>query len=200
MGDGGQPAGGGKVPIYVVEYVAHEQEAVSLSWYENQIIPGLLQTEGYARAIFQNALPTLTEGEIEAKVAARLQRQGVLHREKDPLYGSFIISEAVLRDRIGGEGVYRDLLRHQRECADLPGVAIQIMPLGRVHHAGLDGPFILLETPEHQHLGYTETQRGGQLFHDPYEVSILSRKYAMLRSQALNPEESKRLLDQLGES
>ncbi|WP_432743929.1 helix-turn-helix transcriptional regulator [Streptomyces sp. JH002] len=190
-----------KFPIWVLEFVAHEQEAVSLSTYENQVVPGLLQTGAYARAVFQNALPTLTDEDIETKVAARLQRQAVLRRDTDPLYASFILSEAVLSDRIGGQEVYRDLIRHLRECADLPGVAIQIMPLGREHHAGLDGPFVLLETPDHQHLGYTETQRGSHLFQDPYEVSILSQKYAMLRSQALNPEESKRLLDRLlGES
>ncbi|MFJ2114962.1 Scr1 family TA system antitoxin-like transcriptional regulator, partial [Streptomyces sp. NPDC087850] len=80
---------------------------------------------------------------------------------------------------------------------DLPGIALQVMPLGRQSHAALDGPFILLETPDHQHLGYTETQRGSQIVSDPDEVSILSQKYAMLRTQALNPEDTKDLLDRL---
>lgn len=64
-------------------------------------------------------------------------------------------------------------------------------------HAGVNGPFTLLETPDHQHLAYTEGQRGSQWVSDPDEVSILARKYAMLRSQAMSPHESKSLLDRL---
>lgn len=189
-----------KFPVWVVEFVTHERDAIALSSYQNQLIPGLLQTENYARVVFQNVVPVLTEEEVESRVAARLERQAVLHR-KTPLNASFIIWEPVLRSRIGGDEVYLTQLRHLRACADLPGVTIQVMPLDRDRHAGLDGPFVLLETPDHQHLAHTEVQRGSHLIQDPDEVSILSQKYAMLRSQALDPEESKRLLDQLlGES
>jgi hypothetical protein len=71
------------------------------------------------------------------------------------------------------------------------------MPLGRTSHAGLNGPIILLETPDHQLVGYTESQRGRQLLTDPDEVSIPAQKYAMLQAQALNPEDSVGLLDRL---
>jgi hypothetical protein len=71
------------------------------------------------------------------------------------------------------------------------------MPLARTPHAALDGPFILLETPDHQRIAYTETQRDSQLISDPNEVSILAQKYAMLRTQALNTEDTKGLLDLL---
>ncbi|WP_246337952.1 helix-turn-helix domain-containing protein [Streptomyces harbinensis] len=190
-----------KFPVWVVEFVIHERDALTHYSYENQVLPGLLQTEGYARAVFRSNLPVLDEEEIEARVAHRLQRQAVLRRKKDPLNASFVIWEPVVRDALGGEEVRRTQLLHLRACADLPGVSIQILPLGRKTHAALNGPFVLLETPEHQLLAYTEVQRGGHLIHDPNEVSILSQKYAMLRSEALNPEESKRLLDQLlGES
>jgi hypothetical protein len=88
-------------------------------------------------------------------------------------------------------------LRHLREYADLPGIALQVLPLGRTSHAGLAGPFILLETPEYQRLAYSETPRGSQLIADPDEVAILTQKYAMLRTQALNTEDSRDLLDRL---
>lgn len=78
-----------------------------------------------------------------------------------------------------------------------PGITIQIMPVGRQSHAALDGPFVLLETPDHRHLGYAETQRGSQLISDPDEVSILSQRYAMLRTQALNAEDTTGLLDRM---
>ncbi|MEU2428556.1 helix-turn-helix transcriptional regulator [Streptomyces sp. NPDC007861] len=184
------------VPAWAEEYMDFEREAIALSWFENQVLPGLLQTENYARAVFRSKVPVLSEDEINAQVANRLDRQEILHRKVPPMI-SFIVSEAIVRDRLGGRPVYAETLRHLRDCADLPGIMLQMMPLGRETHAGLDGPFILLETPDHQHLAYTETQRGSQLITDPDEVSILAQKYAMLRTQALNIEETKGLLEQL---
>ncbi|MEV0262234.1 helix-turn-helix transcriptional regulator [Streptomyces sp. NPDC050617] len=185
-----------KFPVWVQEFVEHEREAIALSWYENQVLPGLLQTEDYACATFQSSVPQLDEEELELRVAARLARQTVLHR-KQPVTASFVISQAVLMDRLGGRDVMRKQLEHLQSCADLPGVSIQVMPFGRESHASLDGTFILLETPEHQHLGYTETHRGSQLITDPDEVSILAQKYGMLRTQAYNTEETKGLLGRL---
>ncbi|WP_226600083.1 DUF5753 domain-containing protein, partial [Streptomyces violascens] len=141
-------------------------------------------------------VPAMSEDEINAQVAARLERQEILHRKEPPTL-SFVISEAILRDRLGSDAVYAEMLRHLRDCADLPGLTVQVMPLGRHTHAGLNGPFILVETPDHQHLAYAETQRGSQLISDPDEVSILAQKYAMLRTQALNSEQTRGLLDQL---
>jgi transcriptional regulator with XRE-family HTH domain len=183
-------------PAWAEEYMDLERAALTLSWFDNQVVPGLLQTENYARAVFQSKVPALGEDEIEQQVAARIERQEILHRKIPPSI-SFIVWEAVLMDRIGGEEVYAEQLQRLREAADLPGLAFQIMPLGRRTHAGLAGPFILLETPDHQRLAYTETHRGSQLVAEPNEVSILARKYAMLRTQALNPEDTKGLLDRL---
>lgn len=185
-----------KYPIWAAEFVDRESEAVTLCSFENQVLPGLLQTERYARAVFRSRVPVPSEDEIETQVDARLERQAILHRKVPPT-ASFIISEALVRDRLGGSGVLREQLRHLRDLLDLPGLTVQIMPLGREAHAALDGPFVLLETPEHEHLAYTETQRGSQLISDADEVSILSRRYAMLRTQALNPEETGSLLDRL---
>lgn len=184
------------IPTWALAYVDLEREAVAISSFENQVVPGLLQTEEYMRAVFRDDIPTLGEDEIELRVAARLSRQELLQRRIPPA-ASFILSEAILRDRIGGAAVWGAQLRHLRESAEVPGITIQILPLGRSTHAGLDGPFVLLETPEHEHLAYAETQRGSLLIHDPDEVSILAQKYAMLRTQALNPEETMGLLDQL---
>ncbi|MEU3304973.1 helix-turn-helix transcriptional regulator [Streptomyces sp. NPDC006678] len=182
------------IPAWAEEYMDFEREAIALSWFENQVLPGLLQTENYARAVFRTDVPALSQDEIEQRVAARVERQEILQRKVPPTI-SFIISEATVRDRLGGKNVHIEALRHLRACAELPGIALQIMPLGRETHAGLSGPFILLETPDHQHIAYAENQRGSQLITDPDEVSILAQKYAMLRTQALNPEETKGLLD-----
>ncbi|MGP4085766.1 helix-turn-helix domain-containing protein [Streptomyces sp. KR55] len=184
------------VPMWAEEYLDQEREAVAISWYESQVIPGLLQTEAYARAVFRSRVPVYDEDEIEQLVAARIERREVLHRRVPPMT-SFVTWEAALRDRLGGRAVYVEQLRHLREYADLPGLTLQVLPLGRTSHAGLDGPFILLETPEHQRLAYTETHRGSQLIADPNEVAILNQKYAMLRTQALTIEDTRDLLDRL---
>ncbi|MGW3326861.1 helix-turn-helix domain-containing protein [Streptomyces virginiae] len=183
-------------PPWAEEYMDLEAKAIALSWFDNQVVPGLLQTENYARAVFRCRVPAHPEVEIEALTARRIARQKILRRSTPPTL-SFVIWEAVLRDRLGGDDIYAEQLRHLRACADLPDVSLQVMPLGRTSHAGLNGPFILLETPNHQHLGYTETQRGSQLISDPDEVSILARKYAMLRTQALNTEQTRGLLGRL---
>ncbi|MFI6687500.1 Scr1 family TA system antitoxin-like transcriptional regulator [Streptomyces sp. NPDC050485] len=185
-----------RYPLWAEKYMDEERVAIALSFYANQVLPGLLQNEEYARAVFQSRVPAYGEDEITFQVGARLDRQAILHRKVPPSL-SFVLSEAIIRDRLGGHAVHRGMLRHLRECAELPGLALQIMPLGRKSHAALAGPFILLETPQHQHLAYTETQRGSQFVADPDEVSILARKYAMLRTQALNTEASMGLLDRL---
>jgi len=183
-------------PRWAEEYIDLEREALALSWYDNQVLPGLLQTPAYARAVFLNDVPALSEEEIEQRVAARMERQEILHRLEPPTI-SFVVSEVTLMDRLGGEEVHREQLRRLREWADLPAVTLQIMPVGREFHAGLVGPFILVETADHQRVVYAEAPRRGWLIADPDDVSYLDRRYAMLRSQALNPQESKSLLDRL---
>jgi transcriptional regulator with XRE-family HTH domain len=185
-----------KFPVWAEEYMDIEQRALALSWYDTLVVPGLLQTENYARAVFRSRVPALGEDEIEQQVASRVGRQEILHR-KTPPTASFVISQAILMDRLGGREVYAEQLRHLRESAELPGLTLQIMPFGRETHAGLAGPFTLLETPEHTRYAYTETQRGSHLTADGDQVSILGLKYAMLRSQALNPEDTRGLLDRL---
>jgi transcriptional regulator with XRE-family HTH domain len=185
-----------KYPVWAADFMMHEREAVALLWYENQVLPGLLQTEAYARATFRSDLPPLHEDEIELRVAARLERQEVLGR-KEPVLASFIVSEAALKDRLGGPEVMREQIAHLRACTELTGVTIQVMPFGNSIHAGLSGPFVLLETAGHQRLAYSETQLGSQLISDPDKVTVLTAKYGMLRMQALDEQETRGLLDQL---
>ncbi|GHE81984.1 transcriptional regulator [Streptomyces longispororuber] len=184
------------VPRFAEEYLDREREAIVISWYETMLVPGLLQTEAYARALFRGRVPVYDEDEIEQLVAKRIERRDILHRRHPPIV-SFVIWEAALRTRLGGGTVYAEQLRHLREYAELPGLDLQILPLCGDSHAGLSGPFTVLETPEHQRLVYTETVRGSHLIVDPDEVAILNQKYAMLRMQALNPSESRGLLDRL---
>lgn len=184
------------IPPWAEPLINLEQKAVALSSYQNQVIPGLLQTEAYAQAVFRSRTPIYTDGEVADQTAARLDRQATLRREK-PMCASFVIWEPILLSPIGGREVLREQFRHLLVCSALTGVSIQILPLDRPSHPALDGPFVLLQTPDHQHIAYLETQRGSLVVSDLDEVSILAMKYAMLRTQALNPEETRDLLNQL---
>ncbi|MBF8171506.1 helix-turn-helix transcriptional regulator [Streptomyces olivaceus] len=184
------------VPLWAEEYLDQEREAIAISVYASLAVPGQLQTEGYARAVFRSRVPVYDTDEIEQLVARRIERQEILHRKVPPTT-SFVIWEPVLRDRLGGDNVFTEQVRRLRECTEVPGITLQIMPLGRTSHAGLDGPFVLLETPDYQRLAYMETHRGSQLIADPDGVGILTQKYAMLRTQALNTEDTRDLLDRL---
>ncbi|MYS74269.1 helix-turn-helix domain-containing protein [Streptomyces sp. SID5926] len=184
------------VPLWAEEFLDREREAIAISSYENQVLPGLLQTEAYAWAVFRSRVPFYDEDTIARLAAARIERQGIL-QGKEPPITCFVVWEPVVRAPIGGRTVWREQLRHLRACSELPGLMLQVLPQDRTSHAGLNGPFVLLETPEHQRLAYTENQRGSQLIADADEVAILTQKCAMLRSQALTPEDTRELLDRL---
>ncbi|MGJ5890341.1 helix-turn-helix domain-containing protein [Streptomyces niveiscabiei] len=181
-------------PMYAELYIDHERSSIVLSWYDCFVMPGLLQTEEYAEAVLREQVPAYPEDEIQAKLAGRIERLAIFERETPPTM-SFIIWEPVLHLMIGGPDVRLRQLRHLRELADRPNVTIQILPLNSPHNAGLDGPFTILVTEDHQHLVYTESQRGSHWVSDPDEMSTLESKYAMLRTQARDTEESKRLMD-----
>ncbi|MDH6222625.1 helix-turn-helix domain-containing protein [Streptomyces pseudovenezuelae] len=183
-------------PMFAELYVQHEREAIALSWYDTLVVPGLLQTQAYARALLSGRVPTFDPDELEMKIAARLGRQEILHRKIPPTL-SFVVWEPALLMPTGGRGTHLAQLRFLREQSELPGLSLQILPLNRTSHAGDAGPFTLLETPDHQQLAYTESQRGSQWVSDLDEVSILTRKYAMLRTQALTIEDSQSLLGRL---
>ncbi|EYT84677.1 DNA-binding protein [Streptomyces sp. Tu 6176] len=183
-------------PMHAQQYMLHEREALSLSLYDALVVPGILQTEPYARAVFSSRVPAFSEDEIATKTAARIARQTIIHRP-DPPTLSLVIWEPAVLYPLGGDEVHREQLQSLRDSAEIPGITLQILPLHRNTHAGLSGAFTLMETPDHQHLAYTQAHHGSQLVADPEWVSILTRKYAMLRSQALTPEGSADLLDRL---
>ncbi|MEU9289522.1 helix-turn-helix transcriptional regulator [Streptomyces sp. NPDC048275] len=189
-----------RMPQFAQGLVDIEQEAVSILSYETQMVPGLLQTKDYCRASFDCRFPRFEDEAAEQWVTSRMERQQIWQR-KQPPFGHFILEEGILRTALGGAAVMREQIRALREYSDLVHMGLQIMPMGRVPHAGLAGPMLLLETPDHDHMVYLEVQRASFLVDEPDEVSVYQLKYGMLRSQALSPEESACLLDRLlGES
>ncbi|MGR6973898.1 helix-turn-helix domain-containing protein [Streptomyces cynarae] len=173
-----------------------ERVAVGLCTYECRLVPGMLQSEGYARAVFDNSIPLLSDDQMEAQVAARLERQKVLY-ERPHVPFTFIVEEHVFRRRLGGFEVLRGVLDHVLKLGTLRNVTLQIMPMDTEFHGCLDGPVWLLETPKGQRFAYSEGQQNGRLISDVKEVSLLCQRYDTLRSQALNPKDSRGLLERL---
>ncbi|MEU5099040.1 helix-turn-helix transcriptional regulator [Streptomyces sp. NPDC020996] len=185
-----------RYPEYFQGFVQLEQEALSVSSYSAQLIHGLLQTEAYARALFRCDFPPLDEEEIERLTLARLERKALLDRRPVCVI-NVILEEEALRRRIGDEQIRRAQYRHLLECAERPNVVVQVMPSRIGVHAGLRGPMTVLETPEQTSLVYTEALGKSLLVSRPEEVGVLARRYGMIRSQALRPEESVALIGQL---
>ncbi|MFE0253657.1 Scr1 family TA system antitoxin-like transcriptional regulator [Streptomyces sp. NPDC059010] len=183
-------------PLNAEQFNVHLREAIAISWYECVVLPGLLQTPEYAGAVFREHVPAYEKAVIEARTTERIDRQEILRRPSPPTL-SFVVWEPVLHLHIGGAEIRRAQLQHLRELTELRQLVLQILPLDAPSHAGLAGPFTILETPDHQHLVYAESQLGNHWIADPNEAANRAHKYAMLRSQALSPQDSKSLLDRL---
>ncbi|WP_217166426.1 helix-turn-helix transcriptional regulator [Streptomyces sp. AC512_CC834] len=183
-------------PAYFRDMARLEANALGLCVYAAHAVPGLLQTEDYARAVFQMQRPLLDDDVIEQRLVARMMRQNIFTRRPAPLL-SFIIEEVVLRKPIGG----RASLRGQWEQTLLVGqnrnVEIQVMPTGREDHAGLGGPFTLIDNAEGRRLAYTEVQDDSRLYAESGKVRELEARYGILRSQALTPCESLAFVEEL---
>jgi transcriptional regulator with XRE-family HTH domain len=173
-----------------------EAAAVVLYTYECRMMPGLLQTEAYLRALCADQLPPMDDEQIEERWAARLARQQLLHERPTTAFG-FILEEQLFVRRTGGAGVTRELIDHVLEIAELRNVEIQVMPMVLESHSGLAGPMQLLETPEAKWFAYNEGQESGLLITDAKVVSVLQRRYARMRSQALTMRDSMSLLQRM---
>ncbi|MFG2717923.1 helix-turn-helix domain-containing protein [Streptomyces sp. NPDC048416] len=173
-----------------------EKVAVSLCTYECRLVPGLLQSQEYARTVFEGTIPVITDEELETLLAVRMERQRMLY-ERPVVPFSFIVEEYVFRRRFAGVEQMRTMLDHVLEHSAPRNVTLQIVPLEAGLHACLDGPVRLLESGEGRRFAYSEGQQNGRLIGDVKEVSLLQQRYDRLRSQALNPEDSRGLLERL---
>lgn len=185
-----------RFPSWFEDYAELEAKAVAINMYANHVIPGMLQTEAYARAIFNTHCPPFEDDEVEARVTARLDRQHVLRRKPLPLVG-FVLDEHTLTRPLGGREALKEQLEHLLEVGQQRNVEIQVMPHDREVHAGLNGPMILLETAERQPLAYVEGPGGGYFVDQHPNLGNLFAQYGILRAQALNPDESAKLIDKV---
>ncbi|CQR60215.1 helix-turn-helix domain-containing protein [Streptomyces leeuwenhoekii] len=186
-----------KLPRFFRNVALLETEALSRFSYDPLLVPGLLQTEAYAQALLEAHFPPLDEEIIEQRVAARLARQALLVRKNPPMVFVFIVEEGALRRVVGSKAVMREQLESLLTCSRLRNVELQVMPTARGAHSGLNGPMVLLESMDRRRHVYVEAQDVVTVRSDAEEVSEFWLRYGMLRTQALNTEESSRLIERM---
>ncbi|MFC9977370.1 helix-turn-helix domain-containing protein [Spirillospora sp. NPDC127200] len=171
-------------------YLGLEAEAATLSTFQAQLIPGLLQTPAYTRATVR---ALLQEGwdHSDQVIEMRKVRQERLTSD-DPLTLWVVLDEAVLRRRIGGAAVMREQLNHLREAAKLPNVTLQVITNDAGAHAGLQGSFYMLDFPDPLDPGvvYLEQAMGGLALEGEDEIRRYTLMFGNLTAMALSPEES----------
>ena len=179
-------------------YVGLEAAASSLRAYEPQVVPGLLQTEDYAKAMIRAARPDITAKEVEQRVRVRLGRQSLLSQD-DPIDLWAVLDEAVLSRPVGGDAVMRAQLEALVEVAELPNVTIQVLPFEAGAHAGMDGTFSILDFPEpgDPEVVYAENATGGLFLEKPEDLQKYIFIFDYIRAAAIRPEESVALIASL---
>ncbi|MCX4866470.1 helix-turn-helix domain-containing protein [Streptomyces sp. NBC_00257] len=176
-------------PEWYRGYANLEAAASQLYVYSNQSVPGLLQTEAYARAIFAQWRPLLSEETVEKRVADRLDRQKIFEPWPSPTF-HFILDESVLMRPIGGRDVHREQLQALLRIGRLRTVQLQLVPLDRTEQPSIDGPFTLITPKGKQQLAYLEIHTYPRLITEPEEVRVLAVRYGIMQSVALTPWES----------
>jgi transcriptional regulator with XRE-family HTH domain len=172
-------------------YVGLEAEAASISDYDSDVIPGQLQTEGYARAIFEAAEPPLDSATIKQRVEARIKRQALLTGDGAPYFNS-IIDEGALRRPVGGPAIMRAQLERIMEVSDLPRVSFQVIPLDVGAHPAMDGNFVILEFEGSMvnDVVYVEGPVGNLYLEGSADLDKYRGLFARLTSIALSQQES----------
>ncbi|UUU25017.1 helix-turn-helix domain-containing protein [Streptomyces sp. DSM 40750] len=183
-------------PEWYRGYATLEAQAVSLYDYSTMGVLGLLQTEDYARAVFTQRFPPLSEDTIERRVADRLSRQQIFEQWPPPEC-SFVMEQSVLERPIGGPEVHAGQLRQLLRIGGMRSVQLQVIPTSRHEHPSLDSSFTLLTPKGQEQVAYMETQGYPRLVTDREEVRILAARYGIIRAQALNPHESLDLIEKI---
>lgn len=183
-------------PTWFAPVVPLEREATKIEGWELGAVPGLLQTEDYARALIRARRPKDAEESVERIARGRIDRQEILAGSKSPLLW-YVIHESVLRHVIGSPEIMAHQLDKVEKAAESPGVVIQVLPYSAHEHAGVEGLLYLYERSGQSVVAYTECFGGARLIEDSSEVSDLATVIAMLRAAALSPRDSVAMIRQI---
>lgn len=185
----------GAYPGWFADWLAKESQAAKLRWFEPLVVPGLLQTEAYARALLGDR--TGFNGDVDEAVSARLDRQAILERD-DPVELFAVIDEAVLHRQVGGPQVMAAQLKH---LTDPPGRTIlRVIPASTGVHDGLQGAFILADFADGTAAAYLETGLRGLTVEGTEDVAALAGTWERLTAEALPRQASIQLIQEVQET
>ena len=186
------------LPSWFRVAVGLEESASLIRAYEPQVVPGLLQTEGYVRAITAASFPAASDEETERRVALRLARQHLLCRPEPPEYW-VVMDETVLRRPIGGHKVMRAQLEHLIAAAGQPKITIQVIPFAAGWHPALYGMFNIFRFPSEQlpDIVYTEALTGSYYLNKPEESARYTEALDRMCAQAASPEHTISILSEI---
>ncbi|GAB7102710.1 helix-turn-helix transcriptional regulator [Streptomyces phaeofaciens JCM 4814] len=181
----------GILPPAYRDFISLESQATAMRTLETTVVPGLLQTPAYARAVTGAAVEGVDEGQLDRLVEVRLARQDVL-RGTPPLELSAVLDEAVLRREVGGPEVMADQLRRLAEAARLPQVRLQVLPFAAGAHIGVTGPFVILSFSSTSDLDVVVLDHlTSSLYLERKEdLQAYTEAFNALRAQALSPEDT----------
>lgn len=186
-------------PVWFRPWVEIEREAVSLRAFQLAWVPGLLQTEAYARATVEGE--ALSPAKAEELAAARVGRQSLLRRPQPPQLVA-VLDEGVLRRAVARDGAaaMREQCEHLAACAVLPGVQIHVVPAGTPVYAGLGGPFTLAELGDGARVAHVDSQVRAQIVAEADDVATLERRWARIVGEALPRAASLELIEKAAAS
>ncbi|MER6526480.1 helix-turn-helix transcriptional regulator [Streptomyces sp. NPDC001508] len=181
----------GVLPPTYRDFISLESQASGMRTLETSVVPGLLQTPEYARAVTRAAVDALDEDRLDALVEVRLARQDVL-RSQPPLALSAVLDEAVLRREVGGPGVMTRQLERLMEAARLPQVRLQVLPFAAGAHIGITGPFVIFSFRSTSDLDVVVLdQLTSSLYLERKEdLQAYTEAFNTLQIHALSPEDS----------
>lgn len=181
------------LPEEYTTYIEFEEDARAVWNYQSLLIPGLLQTEAYARAVIPGTVPSLTRAQVDQRVTVRMKRQKLL-RHKKPLELWVICDEAALHRAVGGPKVMRDQLLHLIDAMELPNVTLQVVEFGAGAHPGMPGSFIVMNFSDDPQVVHVDSMAGDLFLEEEADLRRYSGLYEHLRALAMSPDATRRLL------
>ncbi|GAA0987396.1 helix-turn-helix transcriptional regulator [Nocardiopsis tropica] len=184
--------------VFTGSFVALEDEAHLIRYYSSELVPGLFQTESYARAVIQALRPSYDSESVERRVAARMARQRVLEREK-PLHLDFVLNEAAIRRNVGGREVMIEQLQTLHQVAGTSTATLRLLPFHTGTHAGMEGAFTVFSFPKELYpdVVYIEGMMGDLYLESSESVSRYRDAFESLRQSALPPSDTMEYIDAL---
>ncbi|EFL40141.1 helix-turn-helix domain-containing protein [Streptomyces griseoflavus] len=173
-------------PDWSRRFMEHSERAVAIRQYAAHLVPGLLQTESYARAVLSVGRTLGSREQLEERVDLRLGRQQRLRAADRPELW-VVLDEAVISRPVGGQAVMRGQLARLMEASAEGHITVQVLPFDQGEHDVMGGSLTVLSMPDSSEIAYTEGAHYGQLIEDPDEVRRLALSYDRLRAAALPP-------------